>query len=146
MKEYFTAKIKYLKQDQNDGTIKQVSEVYALNAYTHTEAEARLQTILQEFIPEFNLLKLDKTNLQDVIVDESKDYFFKVKVCYVSVDPDSGKEQKINELYLVQAENTKGALNCIENRLKGSIMDCEIPAISKTNIIDFFPYISEEEN
>ena len=146
MKEYFTAKIKYLKQDQNDGTIKQVSEVYALNAYTHTEAEARLQTILQEFIPEFNLLKLDKTNLQDVIVDESKDYFFKVKVCYVSADPDSGKEQKINELYLVQAENTKGALNCIENRLKGSIMDCEIPAISKTNIIDFFPYISEEEN
>lgn len=145
MTEYFTAKIKYLKQDPNDGTIKQVSELYVLNALSHTEGEARLQKVLEEYIPEYNLLKLDKSNFIDVIIDESKDYFYKVKVSYISADSDSGKEQKINELFLVQADDTKGALSCMENRLKGSIVDYEIPAISKTNIIDFFPYIEEKE-
>lgn len=143
MTDWFTAKIKYLKQDPNDGTIKSVTEIYALNALSHTEAEARLQGILEEFIPEYDLKKLDKTTFQDVIIDEAFDFFYKVKVSYVSADPDSGKEQKINEDYIVQAADLKGSLEKMEVRLQGSIVDVEIPAISKTSIVDVFPYIEE---
>ena len=83
---WFTAKIKYLKQDSENGTIKKVSEAYLLNALTHTEAEARLQSILEEFIPEYELLKLDKSNFNQVIIDKSKDYFFKIRIYSIFSD------------------------------------------------------------
>ena len=52
--EWFNAKIKYLKQLEN-GSIAKVSESYLLNALSFTEAEARLQGILEEYISEYQL-------------------------------------------------------------------------------------------
>ena len=143
MTEYFLTKIKYLKQDAEDGTIKSVTEEYVLNALSFIEAETRLQIILEEYIAEYDLIKCDKMNIQDVIIDESRSNFFKVKVSYVSADPDSGKEKAINELYLVQADETKEAYNKMEERLQGSIVSWEIPSIAKTKIVDVFPYVEE---
>ncbi len=101
MTDWFTVKIKYLKQNPENGSIQSKSEAYMLNALSFTEAEARLQGILEEYIPEYNLLACAKTNIQDVIVDEAFDYFYKVRVSYISADPDSGKEKKINENYTI---------------------------------------------
>ena len=105
MTDWFTVKIKYLKQNPEDGSIQTKGEAYMLNALSFTEAEARLQGILENIF-EYNLLTCAKTNIQDVIVDEAFDSFFKVKVSYISVDPDSGKE-KINENYIIQANGLK---------------------------------------
>ena len=79
MSDWFTVKIKYLKQLE-DGSISSKSESYMLNALSFTEAEARLQGILEEYIAEYNLLGCSKTNIQDVIIDESKQFFYKIKV------------------------------------------------------------------
>ena len=114
-----------------------------LNALSFTEAEARLQGILEEYIPEYNLLACAKTNIQDVIIDEAYENFFKVKVSYVSADPDSGKEKKINENYIIQADGLKEAYEKMEVRLQGSIVSWEIPSITKSNVVDVFPYIEE---
>ena len=140
MSDIFTAKIKYLKQLEN-GSIASKSEVYTLNALSFTEAEARLTGVLSEYIPEFNLLSLSKLNVQDVVIDEAKTAFYKVKVSFISADPDSGKEKKISEFYLVQADSTEEAHEKIKVRMEGSIMDYEIPSVSKTNVVDFFPYV-----
>jgi hypothetical protein len=145
MGDYFIVKIKYLKQNPEDGSISSKSEEYILNALSFTEAEARLQKILEEYVPEYNLLKVAKSNVQDVIIDESKDYFFKLKVSYLSADPDSGKEKKIVEPYLIQADSIQDAHEKMAARLQGSIVDWELTNISKTNIVDCFPYIEEQE-
>lgn len=142
MSDWFTVKVKYLKQLEN-GSITSKSEAYMLNALSFTEAEARLQGILEEYIPEYNLLTVAKTNIQDVIIDEAQEFFYKVKVSYISADPDSGKEKKITENYMIQADGLKEAYEKMEVRLQGSIVDWEIPAISKTTIVDVFPYIEE---
>tara|TARA_R110002096_G_scaffold45503_4_gene122141 strand:- start:62 stop:520 length:459 start_codon:yes stop_codon:yes gene_type:complete len=142
MSDWFTVKIKYLKQDES-GSISSKSESYMLQALSFTEAEARLQGILEEYISEYNLLTEQKTNIQDVIIDEAHEFFYKIKVCYVSADPDSGKEKAMSENYIIQANGLKEAYEKMEVRLKGSIVDWEIPAISKTNIVDVFPYIEE---
>ncbi|MDA9329104.1 DUF4494 domain-containing protein [Flavobacteriales bacterium] len=143
MTDWFTVKIKYLKQSPEDGSITSKSEAYMLNALSFTEAEARLQGILEEYIPEYNLLACAKTNIQDVIIDEAYENFFKVKVSYVSADPDSGKEKKINENYIIQADGLKEAYEKMEVRLQGSIVSWEIPSITKSNVVDVFPYIEE---
>ena len=137
--EWFNAKIKYLKQLEN-GSISKVSESYLLNALSFTEAEARLQGILEEYISEYQLKSLSPINIQDVIIDDSKDNFFKTKVCFISADPDTEKEKKINESYMVQANNSAEAIEKLSERLKGSIVDFEIVSTSKTSILDVFPY------
>lgn len=137
--EWFNAKIKYLKQLEN-GSISNVSENYLLNALSFTEAEARLQGILSEYISEYQLKSLSPINIQDVIIDESKDNFFKTKVCFVDCDHDTEKEKKINESYMVQANNSAEAIEKLSERLKGSIVDFEIVSTSKTSILDVFPY------
>jgi|TARA_B100000795_G_C22800787_1_gene441814 ribosomal protein L23 len=142
MSDWFTVKIKYLKQLDN-GSITSKSEAYMLQSLSFTEAEARLQGILEEYISEYNLLTVAKTNIQDVIIDEAYEFFFKVKVSYISADPDSGKEKKINENYIIQANGLKEAYEKMEVRLQGSIVDWEIPSISKATIVDVFPYIEE---
>ena len=144
MTDWFTVKIKYLKQNPEDGSIQSKSEAYMLNALSFTEAEARLQGILEEYIPEYNLLACAKTNIQDVVVDEAFDYFYKVKVSYISADPDSGKEKKINENYVIQADGLKNAYEKMESRLQGSIVEWEIPSITKTTVVDVFPYVEEK--
>lgn len=143
MSDWFTVKIKYFKQNPEDGTVSSANDVYMLNALSFTEAEARLQGILEEYIPEYVLLACSKTNIQDVIIDEAYEHFFKVKINYISADPDSGKEKKITENYIIQAEGLKAAYDKIETRMIGSIMTWEVNAISKTNIVDVFPYIEE---
>ena len=145
MSDWFTCKIKYLKQNPEDGSVSSKSEVYMLNALSYTEAEGRLQGILEEYIPEYNLLSCVKTKVQDVIIDEAYDYYYKIKVSYISADPDSGKEKKITENYIIQAGNLKNAYAKMEERLKGSIVDWEIPTISKTTVVDVFPYIEESD-
>ena len=118
MTDWFTVKIKYLKQSPEDGSITSKSEAYMLNALSFTEAEARLQGILEEYIPEYNLLACAKTNIQDVIIDESQEFFYKIKVSYISADPDSGKEKKINENYMIQADGLKEAYEKMDVRHK----------------------------
>jgi len=136
---YFQCKISYLSQN-DDGSISKKTEEYILNALSFIEAETKLQEYLEELIPEYNLLSCKKTNLSDVVIDESKDNFFKTKVSYISFDEDSGKQKKINEVFLVQADSLKETLSKMEARLVGSIVDWEIPNITKTNIVEFFQY------
>lgn len=100
---------------------------------------------MEEYIPEFNLLAEKKTNIQDVIIDEAKEFFYKVKVSYISADPDSGKEKKITENYIVQADSLEDSYEKIKIRLQDSIVDWEIPSIVKTNIVDVFPYVESKE-
>ena len=140
MSDWFTAKIKYLKQLDN-GSIASRTDNYLLNALSFTEAEARLQGILEESIPEYNLLVLAKANIEDVVIDEADEFFFKTKVGYISADADSGKETKTTEVYMIQAETVEGATDKMKSRLEGSIVDWEIPSVVKTTIVDCFPYV-----
>lgn len=142
MNTWFSCKINYLKQAEN-GTIFKKSEQYMLNALSFTEAEARLQGILEEYIPEYNLATCAKSNINDIVIDESKDHFFKLKISYVSVDADSGKEKKISENYLVQADSIKDAIEKTEQRMEGSIVEWEIASAAKTTVVDVFPYVDE---
>ena len=139
MSNWFTTKISYLKQIENGSVIKK-SEAYMINAMSFTEAEARLQMILESYIPEYELQSCSKTKLTDVVFHENEEKWYKVKMAYVSYDEDSGKEKKINETFMVAAGNLKEVYERMEERMEGSIVDWEITAISVTTILDIFPY------
>jgi hypothetical protein len=139
---WFNCKISYLKQAENGSIIKKTSE-YLINALTFTEAESRLHKSLEGYIDEFNLLACKKTKICDVVFDETQDSFFNVKVNYISFDEDFGKEKKIIEQFLVQADDLTEANKKMATRLQGSIIEWKMPSIVQTKIEEVFNYVEK---
>lgn len=133
----FQAKISYLKQTENGSVIKK-SDEYLVSAYTFTEAEANLQQFLQDYISDYDLIKLAISNINDVVLPSGDEVltYWKCRLAYVTYDEESGKEKKVSEYLLINAQNTVEATEIIEKRMEGSIVDWEIIQISETNIID----------
>jgi len=139
---WYQTKVSYLKQAEN-GSIFKKSEIHLLQSVSFIDAETRLQSILEEYIPEYELKACKQSNANDVIIDESKDFFYALKVVYNSADADTGKEKKITENYLVQSDSITEAIEKVTVRMEGTVMPWEITTVSKTNIVDVFPYVDE---
>lgn len=133
--DLFECKIKYMAQDEN-GAISNKNEVYLVDAMSFTEAEARLQGELESEIPEYTVLAMKRSNVNDFVIDQAKEIFFKCRIAYVSVNPDNGKEKKVKENLLVQANDFDDAAEKVATRMEGSVADFEIDSIAKTPIVD----------
>lgn len=137
MATYFQTKISYLKQAEN-GSIYKKQEQYLLNAESFTEAEARLQSVLEKSIPEYNLLTLCKANIVDVILSKGAESFYKTTIVFAHHDDDTGKEKKIKQPYLIQANSIEEANKILLETMKGTVVDYESIKVEKTKIVDVF--------
>ena len=102
---------------------------------------ARLEgrVILEEIfkaIPEYTVVAMKRSNINAFTIDQAKEKFFKCKISYIANDPDSGKEKKVKEYILVQADDFDDATSKVDTRMEGTISDFEIDSISKTPIVD----------
>lgn len=133
----FNCKISYLKQNDN-GTISRKTDIYEVEAFSFTEAEANLQKRLEETIPEYNLLAMKKSNISDIVFNEGLDLFFQAKVNYTSHDEDSGKLKSITEIVLVQEETVKDATKVIIEKMAGSVVEWKIKSVTEINLTEVF--------
>lgn len=144
MKTWYSCKVKSTKET-DDGSIKQVTEAFLVDAVTYTDAETRMNEIAERDIPgEFMITRITKTNIGEVIPDEDSFTWFKCKVVYVTVDADSEKEMKINSYLLVAAQHIKQAFETIEEHFKGTMIPYEVPSITQTAILEVYPYERED--
>jgi hypothetical protein len=140
MKIWFTCKVKYGKQLE-EGGMKQVTETYLVDAVSYTDAESRIYAAMEQYIHgEFQITAIAKTNIGDVINYEDSDYWYKCKGSYSTVDADSEKEVKVVTYFLVCAEDSKQAIERVEDNLSSMLVPFEIPAVTKTTLVDVFPY------
>lgn len=129
---WFKLKIKYLSQNDK-GEVKKHTAEYILKAVSFTDAEATLLINLQDQF-EYNLVSCAKFNIEEVVIDEIYDDFFKVKTVISSVD-EKGKEIKVIDNLIIQS-NTVDQVN---KKLKNKGIDLEsVENIAKTKIIDCF--------
>jgi hypothetical protein len=143
MNTWYTVKVKYTKEF-TDGTLKRTTEPYLINAMSFTEAEARVYKEVAEYVRgEFLVTAMAKTDFADIFNYDDAEAWYKAKVSYVTEDADTGKEKKFTNNYLVSAHNVKEAYERIEESLKGLMVSYETPVISKTQIVDIFPYSPE---
>ena len=137
MATWFSTKISFLKQAEN-GSIYKKSEQYLLNAESFTEAEARLQAILEDSIPEYNLLTCAKANVSDIAFNEGAEAWYSCKISFLSHDEDTGKEKKVTQTFLVAADSVKEAGELLEDKMRGTVVEWELLTINKTPIVDVF--------
>jgi len=140
--DWFECKIKYQKQ-QEDGTQKKVTEQYALNALSFTEAEKRIMEEMSSYISgAFEVSDIKKARYKEVVFDDadSSDKWYKVKVQYITLDERTAKEKLSNVYYLVNASTSKVALNNTIEYLGQGMADYKIASVVETKIFNVYEY------
>ena len=140
--DWFECKIKYQKQ-QEDGTQKKVTEQYAVNALSFTEAEKRIMEEMSSYISgAFEVSDIKKVSYKEVVFDDtdSSDKWYKVKVQYITLDERTAKEKLSNVYYLVNASTSKVALNNTIEYLGQGMADYKIASVVETKIFDVYEY------
>lgn len=134
----FVVKVKYTKQLEN-GTFKRVSEPYLVNAYTFTDAEARIYEQLGQIIRgEFVVTNISRADFHDVFFYPDTDLWFKVKIKYMTADADSDKVKKVSQNFLISAGTVKEACERLQESLANTTLEFDITSSVVSPIIDVF--------
>lgn len=147
MHTFFEVRVRYEKVMEN-GTNKQVTEPYLVDALSFTEAEAR---IIQEMTPfisgEFKVKTVKQANYSELFFsnDMKDDIWYKAKLAFVTLNEKSDAEKKTYTNILIQALDLRDAVKKLDENMKGTLADYRIVSISETKIIDVYMYVPETE-
>lgn len=154
MPNWFLGKIRYQQplDDSSVGTrneefIKQktVTEAYLIDAFSYTDAEARLYQQIAANTPDFEVAGINRMKLADVFnTEEGGETWYKVKAMFITDDEKTGKQKKTPSLMLVNAENPKQAYGRVEMNMKQALDPFEITDVNTTRILAIFPYEEAE--
>jgi hypothetical protein len=144
MNTWFEVTARYIKMDEN-GHDRKAAETYLLDAINFTEAESRIFKELKSLISgEFIVTKIVKTRVSEIIPSDNGDRWYKAKVAFICVNEESGKEQKVSQLIMVFSNDIPEAYKNVIAAMQGMMADFEIQDIVESNIVDVFPYLTEE--
>lgn len=146
MQTWFECKVKYVKID-DDGRERKVSEVYLVDAVTFTDAETRIIQQLQTMVRgEFIVDNIKKSNIVEIYPHEDGEWWFKARIGIITIDEKAGKEKKINNYFLVAADDIKQALQRLEEGLSYILVPYQTTSLAICNIVDVFPYFEDSVN
>lgn len=139
---WFECKVQYEKVTE-DGSNKKVSELYAVDALSFTEAEKRITEEMAAYISgEYEVSDIKKAKYKEVFFSdlESADRYYKLKLQFITLDEKTEKEKRTNVIYLVQAINIKDALKNLDEVMKTTMLDYESVEVKETKILDVIEY------
>ena len=107
-----------------------------------TEAESRIlkEVKLYATSNEIEIADIKKTKIAELFYNEDGDKWYRCKINYLAVDENKGVEKKIAQTMMVQASDFKKAVDTLIERMRGTLGDYEIAAITETNILDVFGF------
>ncbi|MDD4191124.1 MAG: DUF4494 domain-containing protein [Mangrovibacterium sp.] len=143
MQTWFEVKVKYVKVDP-DGRERKVSESYLVDAVSFTDAETRIIQQMQQLIRgEFQVDNIKKSNIIEIFPAEQGEFWYKARIAIVTIDEKAGKEKKVNNYFLVAADDFKEAFRRLEEGLSYILVPYQTTAMSLSNLEDVFPYFQD---
>ncbi len=143
MPTWYLGKIKFQEELENGG-FKAKNEAYLVDAVSYSDAEARLYKIGEELHRQFEVNSIGKIRLADVFYFEGGERWFKCKVIYITED-DKGREKKIVNFMLTNAETAKEAYERVESSLSTMLIPFDITDVNLTPILEVYPYEAESD-
>lgn len=144
MASWYLGKVNYQKEDEN-GRLKTITESYLVDALSFTEAEAALYKQIVTEAQDFIVSKISRMRLADLFISEDGEKWFKAKVVYYSVDDKLGKEKKVVNYMLLNADGIEEAHERLKENLKDMIIPYTTDAMTLTPILEVFPHEEPEE-
>ena len=121
-RNWFTCVVKYVRHGA-DGSEEKTTDQLLLDAYTYTEAEARLVGFVTAVCSgPFEVQSITKSNYAEVVRWDTGDKWFRIKVALTSFDERSGKEKESNQYFLFSADDVKDAFDKTKEFLKLSLI------------------------
>ena len=139
---WFEVGIRYRKT-QEDGSEKAVTERYAVDALSFTEAESAITEKMEAYISgEFKIKSEVQANYGEVwfSYNDDDDKWYKAKLSYITIDERTEKEKRTNVTYLVQAKSMHRALKNIDEVMGKSLADYEVVGLQETKVLDVFEH------
>lgn len=140
---WYECKIRYEKTTET-GEQKKVSELYAVDALSFTEAESNIIKEMSDFIQGvFEVKGIKEAPYGEIFFSDntSDDKWFKVKLCFITLDEKTEKVKKSNVLYLVQANNIENAISNVEAVMSKTMIEYTIKSVTETQIFDVYEQI-----
>lgn len=141
MNNWYECKVRY-ERLADVGQSKKTSESYLVDAYSVTEAEAR---IIEEVTPfastgevVISSIKREKFAELFLSVEDADDKFYRCKVLFISLDEKNGVEKKTPVTMIVKASSLLSAAQRIDKEMSSSMTDYSIASVVETNIMDVF--------
>jgi hypothetical protein len=123
------------------GTQKRVTETYLVDALSHAEAEARIIKEVEPYISgEFEVSSVRRARYAEIFTSEASDYWWKVKIYYITLDEKSGAEKRVNVSVLANGDDIEDAISTVREGMKGSIADYGIAEAKMSSILEVFVY------
>lgn len=139
---WFEVGIRYRKT-QEDGSEKAVTDRYAVDALSFTEAESAITEEMEAYISgEFKIKSEVQANYGEVWFSDNDDdnKWYKAKLSYIAIDERTEKEKRTNITYLVQAKSMHRALKNIDEVMGKSLADYEVVGLQETKVLDVFEH------
>jgi hypothetical protein len=144
MQNWYECKVKYLKIDQG-GFERNINDNYLIEAYSFTDAEARIFQIMNEITNgDFQVMNIKRSNITEVISKMDGEWWYKAKISLITIDEEAGKEKKVNNYILVMANDIKDALKQLEDGLSYMLIPYVTTIIQLSTIAEVFPYKTAE--
>ena len=129
---FFEVKVK-VDRMMNSGEMKNVSEIYSVDAMTFTEAEARTtEGVHTEGV--FEVIAEKRAKYDEVVFNDGE-MFFLVKFILITYN-DGGNERRNPKFVLFRAESIDKAKEHAREHMRLSFLEYEIEYIKKTKIVD----------
>jgi hypothetical protein len=145
MHNWFVVKVNFDKTLEN-GTQKNVTEPYLIDALSFVEAEQRAIEELKPYISgEFTIADIKRAKLAEIFFNENGDRWFKAKIYYITLDEKSGCEKRTAAQMLAQASDIGEALEVVKKGMEGTMADYTIASLTETALMDVFMYESENK-
>lgn len=138
--DFYEVGIRYGKT-QEDGTQKNVTEKYCIDALSFGEAEANAIEEMSAYISgDYKLTSNSLANYHEVVTTgaPNADRYYKVKATFITIDEKTEKEKRSNVNFLVQASSLRNAVDNFDTFMSSSMIDYTIVSVQETKILDVF--------
>lgn len=131
---------------QDDGNVRNVNEVYTVDALSFTEAETRIIDEMQPYVADmvggFQIKNINPAQYKEIFFSENTkdDRWFKVKVAFLAFDEKTMKEKETKMVYLVQADKAETAQSYTNEVMGRGMQDYRIISNVETKIMDVYQH------
>lgn len=132
---WFEVKVSGDRTDES-GATRKVKELYCVNAFSFTEAEARTMAHIGDYGGEVVEEKIASYKYVLSIPDMDNEKWYKCKVVLTTINENTGKPKRSSLYYLVNADSTAGAESIIKDFYNPSIECYEIASIMETSVLE----------
>lgn len=125
------------KRKQEDGNEKTVSEQYAIDAISFSEAEKKTFECMDKAAAGIVVKDISIAPFKEALLLNSEDAnkYYRVKVKEITINENTGKEKKVPVCYLVRASSTRATESVINEYYASTMIAMTVASIVETKIV-----------